>query len=39
VGLGVDASSLTGADRLYRRAGMQEVKREFTFEKVLREAS
>ncbi len=37
-GLGVDASSLTGADRLYRNAGMREIKREFTFEKVLREA-
>lgn len=35
-GLGVDASSLTGADRLYRKAGMREIKREFTFEKVLR---
>lgn len=38
VGLGVDASSLTGADRLYRRAGMREVKREFIYEKVLRES-
>jgi ribosomal protein S18 acetylase RimI-like enzyme len=35
VALGVDASSLTGADRLYRRAGMREVKREFIFEKLL----
>lgn len=35
VGLGVDASSLTGADRLYRRAGMREIKREFIYEKVL----
>ncbi len=38
VGLGVDASSITGADRLYRNAGMREVKREFIYEKVLREA-
>jgi mycothiol synthase len=33
--LGVDASSLTGADRLYERAGMREVGRTMTFEKVL----
>jgi GNAT superfamily N-acetyltransferase len=39
VGLGVDASSLTGADRLYRRVGMHEDSRERTYEKVLREAS
>jgi GNAT superfamily N-acetyltransferase len=39
VGLGVDASSLTGADRLYRRVGMHEVSRERTYEKVLREAT
>ena len=38
VGLGVDASSLTGADRLYRNAGMREIKREFIYEKVLRDA-
>jgi len=37
-GLGVDASSLTGADRLYRRVGMREVSREHTYEKVLRQA-
>lgn len=36
VNLGVDASSLTGADRLYERAGMREVGRTLTFEKVLR---
>jgi ribosomal protein S18 acetylase RimI-like enzyme len=36
VSLGVDASSLTGADRLYRRAGMREVKRGFYYEKELR---
>ncbi len=39
VGLGVDASSLTGADRLYRRVGMHEFSREYTYEKVLREAT
>jgi ribosomal protein S18 acetylase RimI-like enzyme len=39
VGLGVDASSLTGADRLYRRAGMREISREFIFEKELRPAT
>lgn len=37
VSLGVDASSLTGADRLYERAGMQEAGRTMTFEKVLRD--
>lgn len=36
-GLSVDASSLTGADRLYARAGMHEVRRDYIFEKVLRE--
>ncbi len=36
VGLGVDAGSLTGATRLYNKAGMR-VKRQFdTYEKVLR---
>lgn len=39
VGLGVDASSLTGADRLYRRAGMREISREFIYEKELRAAT
>ncbi|HUG15516.1 MAG TPA: GNAT family N-acetyltransferase [Thermomicrobiales bacterium] len=37
VNLGVDASSLTGADRLYERAGMREVGRTVSYEKVLRE--
>ena len=36
-GLAVDASSITGADRLYERAGMHEVRRDYIFEKVLRE--
>ncbi len=36
VGLGVDASSLTGATRLYERAGMQEIRQFNTLEKVLR---
>lgn len=37
VGLGVDASSLTGATRLYERAGMQIFSHYIKFEKVLRE--
>ncbi|HUS94888.1 MAG TPA: GNAT family N-acetyltransferase [Patescibacteria group bacterium] len=36
VGLGVDASSLTGATRLYERAGMREIRQFNTLEKVLR---
>ncbi len=36
VGLGVDAASLTGATRLYERAGMKPVRRTFSYEKVLR---
>ncbi|MBN1858479.1 GNAT family N-acetyltransferase, partial [Candidatus Bipolaricaulota bacterium] len=36
VGLGVDASSLTGATRLYERAGMRPVRRTFSYEKELR---
>lgn len=39
VGLNVDASSLTGADRLYERAGMHEVRRSCIFEKELRPAA
>lgn len=35
-GLGVDASSLTGATRLYERAGMRVVRQYYTFEKELR---
>jgi len=35
VGLDVDGSSLTGADRLYERAGMHEVQRAFYFDKQL----
>jgi mycothiol synthase len=38
VGLNVDASSLTGANRLYERAGMREVRRDHTYEKVIRDA-
>ena len=38
VGLNVDGSSLTGADRLYERAGMHEARRAFYFEKELRPA-
>lgn len=37
VGLGVDASSLTGALRLYERAGMHVNRKSTSFEKVLRE--
>lgn len=36
VGLGVDAQSLTGATRLYERAGMHVVHRQIAFEKELR---
>lgn len=36
VGLGVDAQSLTGATRLYEKAGMQAVRRIISFEKQLR---
>ena len=36
VGLGVDAQSLTGATRLYEKAGMHVTKRYDTYEKVLR---
>ena len=36
VGLGVDASSLTGATRLYERAGMQPFRQYNTYEKELR---
>ncbi|MCO5177286.1 MAG: GNAT family N-acetyltransferase [Thermomicrobiales bacterium] len=39
VGLHVDGSSLTGADRLYERAGMHEVRHDYIFEKVLRPAA
>lgn len=37
VGLGVDASSLTGATRLYQKAGMHVVRRFTSYEKVLRD--
>ncbi len=36
IGLGVDASSLTGATRLYQRAGMHVASEFVTYEKVLR---
>ena len=36
VGLGVDAQSLTGATRLYEKAGMRVTRRVDTYEKVLR---
>jgi mycothiol synthase len=36
VGLGVDASSLTGATRLYERAGMQRIRQFDSYELVLR---
>jgi ribosomal protein S18 acetylase RimI-like enzyme len=36
VGLGVDASSLTGATRLYERAGMRPIRQFITFERELR---
>jgi mycothiol synthase len=35
VGLNVDGSSLTGADRLYERAGMREIRREHVYEKAM----
>ena len=35
VGLGVDAENLTGAVRLYERAGMRPVRRNDTFERTL----
>lgn len=38
VGLGVDAQSLTGATRLYEKAGMHVTKRYDTYEKVIRDA-
>ena len=37
VGLGVDAQSLTGATRLYEKAGMHVTRRYDTYEKVIRE--
>jgi mycothiol synthase len=37
VGLGVDADSLTGATRLYEKAGMKVTDETFTFQKVLRD--
>lgn len=37
VGLGVDGSSLTGAERLYLKAGMSIILRSLVYEKVLRE--
>ncbi len=36
VGLGVDAASLTGATRLYEKAGMQAVREYYDYEKILR---
>ena len=39
VGLSVDGSSLTGADRLYERVGMREARRDYIYEKELRPAS
>jgi mycothiol synthase len=36
VGLGVDASSLTGATRLYEKAGMHVARESYTYEKELR---
>lgn len=36
VGLGVDADSLTGATRLYEKAGMKVVRQYDTYEKELR---
>jgi mycothiol synthase len=36
VGLGVDAASLTGATRLYERAGMHVARQYDTYEKELR---
>jgi len=37
-GLGVDATSYTGADRLYVRAGMQRAFETLNYQKVLRAA-
>ena len=37
VGLGVDAQSLTGATRLYEKAGMRVTRQYDTYEKVIRE--
>jgi len=37
VGLAVDSTSLTGADRLYERAGMRPTHQMLVFEKVMRE--
>jgi mycothiol synthase len=37
VGLGVDATSLTGATRLYEKAGMHVERKSVSYEKVLRE--
>jgi mycothiol synthase len=39
VGLAVDSTSLTGADRLYERAGMHAAQQSFIFAKTLREAT
>ncbi len=39
VGLAVDSTSLTGADRLYERAGMRASQQFFVFAKTLREAT
>lgn len=39
VGLHVDGSSLTGADRLYERAGMHEARLDYVYEKILRPAT
>jgi GNAT superfamily N-acetyltransferase len=39
VGLAVDSTSLTGADRLYERAGMHAAQRALVFAKTLREAT
>jgi len=36
IGLGVDATSLTGATRLYEKAGMRETRRYIQYEKTLR---
>jgi len=38
VGLGVDAESLTGATRLYEKAGMRVTRRYDTYEKVIRDS-
>jgi len=39
VGLGVDATSLTGANRVYEASGMSPTRRTLVFEKVLREGT